>query len=448
MQDVQDTPEQASGRMAYVDIELFAGAGGLAIGLAETGLVPDHLFEVDSFCCDTLVYNSKGHAASIAGEVHRKDVATIQWDRFTTLPVRMLAAGTPCQPFSLAGNHLAERDERNEFPSTLRGIRSLKPACVLIENVHGLKRSSFRPYFEYILRQLQSPSVAPDTCELWQDHDARIKIHQATPGYDPEYRVNWGLVNAADYGVPQTRSRVIIVATRCGLPTVSLPRPTHSMAALIRDQATGVYWEKHGIKPPMSLRAQRGAPGYVRDPNVERAPWRTVRDALNGLANPPPKSENGPTNHWLIPGARLYPNHNGSDIDWPSKTIKAGVHGVPGGENVLRQPTGDFRYYTLREMARLQCFPDEHYFKGPRSRVIKQIGNAVPCQLASAVAAEFGPAIKVFDRQLLADSEGQRPPSDHADPMDNPEAPSRLSPIGELTLLPEPDSLAAPARLP
>ena len=389
-------------RHAYVDIELFAGAGGLAIGLSDAGIAPDHLFELDQFCCQTLEHNSNGGAPLVTGRVHRLDVAKVQWSRIVTSPVRMLAAGPPCQPFSLAGKHLAERDERNEFPSTLRAIRCLKPACLLIENVHGLKRASFRPYFEYLLRQLESPSVAPRSCELWQEHDARIELHRAMPEYEPEYEVDWGLVNAADYGVAQTRSRIIVVAARQGLPIVSLPRPSHSMAALVRDQESGVYWERHGIKPPQPNPKRRGAPGYVRDVNVERKPWRTVRDALSGLANPPPKSDRSLTNHWLIPGARLYPNHNGRDVDWPSKTIKAGVHGVAGGENILRRPTGAFRYYTLREMARLQGFPDQHYFQGPRSRVIGQIGNAMPCQLASAVAAEFRGTLEAFERELLA----------------------------------------------
>lgn len=446
MGQLQEVLERSSKSPHYVDVELFAGAGGMAIGLSDVGLVPNHLFEIDSFCHDTLTSNSKGSAASILGQVHREDVATVEWDCLTTLPVRMLAAGPPCQPFSLAGKHLAERDGRNEFPSTLRAIRHLRPACVMIENVHGLRRPSFRPYFDYVLRQLKYPSVSPRTGETWQEHSSRIELHEAMPNHLPEYEINWGLLNAADYGVAQTRSRVIIVAVRRGLPATPLPQPTHSMAALIRDQASGVYWEKHSVEPPKSLRKRRGAPGYASDASVERRPWRTVRDALTGLANPPPKSENCPMNHWLIPGARLYPNHNGSDVDWPSKTIKAGVHGVPGGENVLRLHTGEFRYYTLREMARLQGFPDHHYFKGPRSRVIQQIGNAMPCRLAGAVAAEFRPALEAFERQFRTESEDQRPLRRQADASKIASAPSRLKPAGKLTSLREPESLQVQAR--
>ena len=92
-------------------------------------------------------------------------------------------------------------------------------------------------------------------------------------------------------------------------------------------------------------------------------------------------------NHWMIPGARSYTGHTGSQLDWPSKTLKAGVHGVPGGENTLLCDDGSLRYYTLREMARIQTFPDCHYFTGARSSVTRQIGNAVPCDLAAAIAS-------------------------------------------------------------
>ena len=91
-------------------------------------------------------------------------------------------------------------------------------------------------------------------------------------------------------------------------------------------------------------------------------------------------------NHWIIPGAREYLGHSGSTLDWPSKTIKAGVHGVPGGENTILDNDGVFRYYTLREAARIQTFPDQHFFKGARIHVTRQLGNAVPCLLAAKVA--------------------------------------------------------------
>jgi DNA (cytosine-5)-methyltransferase 1 len=120
-------------------------------------------------------------------------------------------------------------------------------------------------------------------------------------------------------------------------------------------------------------------------------PWITVRQALKGLPKPTNNESDAWMNHWIIDGARTYGGHSGSSLDWPSKTIKAGVHGVPGGENTLIDSTGRFRYYTLREAARLQTFPDNHFFSGARIHVTRQIGNAVPCALATILGQALHP---------------------------------------------------------
>jgi DNA (cytosine-5)-methyltransferase 1 len=90
-------------------------------------------------------------------------------------------------------------------------------------------------------------------------------------------------------------------------------------------------------------------------------------------------------NHRSQPGARAYPGHTGSDLDLPAKALKAGVHGVPGGENMLADSRGRVRYFTVREAARLQGLPDEFEFPGSWTESMRQIGNAVPVQLASFV---------------------------------------------------------------
>jgi DNA (cytosine-5)-methyltransferase 1 len=117
-------------------------------------------------------------------------------------------------------------------------------------------------------------------------------------------------------------------------------------------------------------------------------PWMTVRDAISDLPMPLPCTERV-ANHLLHPGARVYERHTGSSWDEPAKALKAGDHGVPGGENVIVGLHGDVRYFTIREMARLQGLPDDFLvgagWKGP----IKQLGNAVPVQLGQA----FGSAI-------------------------------------------------------
>jgi DNA (cytosine-5)-methyltransferase 1 len=396
--------EPRTSTVPFVDVELFAGAGGLALGLSMAELPPDHLIELNAQCCKTLRHNAAGSEPFVKGHIHEEDVAEINWPERISSPVRLLSAGPPCQPFSLAGKHLAESDNRNEFPSTMRAVRALLPAAILFENVHGLSRSSFRPYLHYIFGQLECPHIAPRQGDLWQEHFSRIQKERESSGFTPLYNVTWRLINAADYGVPQVRSRVIILATRAGLPVVEIPSPTHSMAALVREQESGRYWDRHGLPTPGAWKPPKGPPGYARDPEAVRLPWLTVRDGLRGLADPPPENDSQEMNHWFIPGARTYSKHDGSSPDWPSKTIKAGVHGVAGGENIMRLPDGSVRYYTLREMARLQGFPDRYYFQGTRSRIIGQIGNAVPCQLARALGEALWPALNEFEKRLGSDA--------------------------------------------
>ena len=383
----------------YVDVELFAGAGGLSLGLAAAGIPPDHLYELDKHCCSTLRHNAQQTNPSIVGEIHQEDVSTVDWSTITK-PVRLLSGGPPCQPFSLGGRHLADRDGRNQFPATLRAIRALRPAAVLLENVPGLAREPFRPYLDYIIRQLQCPSLAPQPKELWDDHDRRLRKRMRSSDYLSEYHVTCTSLNAADFGVAQARVRVVFIATRSDLTPPVPPRPTHSRAAIIRYQQSGEYWAHR--KLPFKRRTvwPRRVHGESNGLGIDYLPWISVRDALDGLPVPP--ADDAGDNHWLIPGARLYPRHSGSELDWPAKTIKAGVHGVAGGENVLVLDGRRHRYFTLREMARLQGFPDTYCFTGPRSRIIGQIGNAVPYELARVLGRQLWNALRNLTQHSVA----------------------------------------------
>jgi DNA (cytosine-5)-methyltransferase 1 len=255
-------------------------------------------------------------------------------------------------------------------------------------------RSSFAKYFKYIELQLTYPEIARKNREEWIDHMGRLERYHTRGKPDGlYYRVLVGLLNAADYGVPQKRERVIIVGFRSDIRRAwSFPQPTHSLEALLHSQwITGEYWRLH-----MVPRAARPATPERWKARVEKMkvdtplpfdkPWKTVRDALRGLPDPQKRRSHGFLNHEFLPGARVYPGHTGSVFDEPAKTLKAGDHGVPGGENMLALPQGGVRYFTVRESARLQTFPDEFVFTGSWTENMRQLGNAVPVSLGKALA--------------------------------------------------------------
>ncbi len=373
-------------------IELFAGAGGLGIGASRAGFKPEAVIEWDRYCCDTMRENRERglkHVASwpiIHGDVRHFSYAKVQGQ------IDLVSGGPPCQPFSISGKHAGPLDERDMFPEAVRAVRELRPKSFLIENVKGLTRQSFASYLEYVRLQLTYPEVVARWKEGWADHLARLERHHTQSHHgELHYRLVMRLLNAADYGVPQKRERVFLVGFRGDLDAEwSFPEPTHSEDALLWAQwRSGEYWERHAVpkrQRPEDTRARMRAARLAAKPDL--LPWGTVRDALLGL--PDPEIEAGASsaflNHRFQPGARSYPGHTGSPLDEPAKTLKAGDHGVPGGENMLRRPDGTIRYFSVRESARLQTFPDNFLFHGSWTETMRQLGNAVPVNLAEVVA--------------------------------------------------------------
>jgi DNA (cytosine-5)-methyltransferase 1 len=304
----------------------------------------------------------------------------------------LLAAGAPCQPFSLGGKHAGDGDARNMFPQVFEAVRALRPRAIMLENVRGLRRQSFRPYYEYILLQIELPHVPPRDGESWEEHKRRLLAERTVLElHDPSetYQLQDNLLNSADYGTPQRRERVLMVALRRDLGmTWEFPVGEHSEDRLLYEQyITREYWTRHGVSPrpvpdKLAKRVQR-----LESHPPNGLPWRTLRDAIAGMPEP---VNSVPADGWDfhigIPNARVYAGHTGNDLDKPSKTIKAGDHGNPGGEHVLIKDDGSVRYMTVRECARVQDFPDQYHFAGSRSEAMRQIGNAVPVRLAESVA--------------------------------------------------------------
>ncbi len=374
-------------------IELFAGAGGLALGVSRAGFGHTAVVEWDRDACNTLLANRDAGVAFLADwPIIQQDVRLLDFSQFAG-QVDFVAGGPPCQPFSLGGKHQGHRDERNMFPETVRVVRQVRPRAFMFENVRGLLRKSFAHYFEYILLQLQYPCIVRHPDERWEDHRARLeKHHLAGVERELEYRVVFQCLNAANYGVPQKRDRVLIVGFRTDVGARwCFPPPTHSRRALLQEQwITGEYWDRHRVRsadrptPPAGLRMELE---LTLLENMQ--PWRTVRDAIGDLPDPNTSGSHRYESHVLVPGARCYVGHTGSPLDEPAKTLKAGDHGVPGGENTLRLVDGSVRYFTVREAARLQAFPDDYVFQASWTEGMRQLGNAVPVDLAEVVASRI-----------------------------------------------------------
>lgn len=364
-----------------ISLELFTGIGGLALGLSKAGYDHAALFEVNKAACRVLRDNQ---FLIMNNELPLIETDVCDFD-FSNLNkhVDLLAAGPPCQPFSSGGKHAGYLDKRNMFPEVIRAVRFLKPRAILIENVSGLLRECFSEYFEYIILQLSFPELPNKTNGNWYDHLSCLRqLKKQKILTETKYDIYYKLINSADFGVPQKRKRIFIVGFRSDLKVEwNFPNPTHSEKTLFWNKyISGEYWEKHDIsRKAMNLSKKLKEEILTHyDPSIK--PWNTVRDTIFDL--PSPKKKSHFINHILIPGARSYKGHIGSAYDEPSKTLKAGVHGVPGGENTLRYSNGKVRYFTVRECARLQTFPDDFHFNESWTSSMRQIGNSVPVSLA------------------------------------------------------------------
>ena len=195
-------------------VEICAGAGGQALGLAMAGFVHVALVDYEKEYCDILK-ETRPEWPIICADVH-------DFDGKPYHGVDLFAGGVPCPPFSVAGKQLGADDERDLFPEALRLVREIEPRAIMLENVRGFLDPSFREYREYILRSI------------------------AHMGYDVQIK----LLQASDYGVSQLRPRVVIVGIRNDEPgrfTFSYPAPhpeqTPTVGALLQDLLAEAGWK-------------------------------------------------------------------------------------------------------------------------------------------------------------------------------------------------------------
>ena len=273
--------------------------------------------------------------------VYEGDIRNFDYTPYISKGVDAIVGGPPCQPFSLGGKHQAYADKRDMFPEAARAIAAVKPRAFLFENVKGLTRPSFSNYFNYIIKRLTFPDVAKKAKEGWEEHSKRLAKIDYDSYCGTKYVVQFKVVNAVDYGVPQYRERVIIV----------------------------------GVRSDVEKRFEY--------PKPSKAAHKTIQSVIGNLPPPSTTPDKRYFDHIYKAGARSYQGHTGSPLNEPAKTIKAGAHGVPGGENSILFPNGDLRYMTVREAKLIQTFPPSYRIMGNWGEAMRQIGNAVPVRLAT-----------------------------------------------------------------
>ncbi len=343
-------------------IELFSGAGGLALGLHAAGFKHRALYEWNASAVETLRYNQKmGHHSLERCEISRADVRDVDFTKYRG--VDLVAGGPPCQPFSMGGKAAGMNDVRDMFPQAIRAVAEARPRAFIFENVRGLLRPAFSNYVEFIRLQMEFPEFPISENVNWDQNLARLQRHKEQnrkSSSELRYRVHVHQANAADYGVPQQRHRVFFIGFRNDINTDwSFPKATH----------------KDGFG------------------SGKMSTWRTLSSAISDLPAPTERVHTKWHNHILQNGAKSYPGHTGSPLDRPAKALKAGAHGVPGGENMILFPDGQVRYLTVRESARVQTFPDNYVFLGSWTEAMRQLGNAVPVQLAEIVGQSVAKAL-------------------------------------------------------
>ena len=378
-------------------IDLFAGAGGMTIGLKAAG--HEHLLGVEWDERAASTYRCAG-LHGIHGDVRSDEVFERIVEACEGRPLDLLVGGPPCQAFSAAGKRKGAYDERNGWPwfmSVVLKLRSrgLGPTWIVCENVRGMLS-----HRKKVHQGLPRGSMAEDplTCPrcYW---DAVL-----VPGFCELFNwVDWWELDAADYGVPQRRHRIFLV---CGPQAAPVPEPTHSQAALVRAKwSTGEYWEEMNQEPVGVPSSQEERVLKSLGPDDGKKPWKTIRQAL-GMCVDSPSPTVGATDFssWsrdtiFSPSARVIgggSNPHGPGLghernfrdltDEPSVTMAAVQVGNRGpwiDEDQER------RRLTPEECAALQDFPADWPFQGPQTSKYRQVGNAVPPGLAEAIGRSF-----------------------------------------------------------
>ncbi len=324
-------------------LSLFSGAGGLDIGFADAGFQIVNSVELEKKFCETLELNSGTGKTFSDSKVICIDIREFSGKNLKNID--FIIGGPPCQTFSAAGRRangvLGTTDSRGMlFKEYVRLLKEISPKGFLFENVYGI--------------------IGAQGGENWR----KITKEFSKAGYKLFYRI----LDAADYGVPQHRERVIIVGLKNG--EFKFPRPTHGPDS---PDAAPFYIPSTAIK------------GVIKSEPIEsnRLSGRfapLLDDIPPGLNYSFYTEKMGHPNPIFAWRSKFSDFLYKADPDTPVRTIKASGGAYTGPLH------WDNRFFTLEEYKRLQTFPDNYSISGNKQTAVKQIGNSVPPQLARILA--------------------------------------------------------------
>jgi DNA (cytosine-5)-methyltransferase 1 len=392
-------------------VDLFCGAGGASLGVVGAGYDLRLAVDVNPACGLT-------HTANLPGQFLVADLREVDADKVLTAAgvgpgdLDLFFAGPPCQGFSIIGARVIWDERNNLFREVLRIARDLQPRCIVIENVPGLVNLARGAYLRAILTGLRESGYQAGCAELL----------------------------AAQYGAPQMRWRLVIIAWRhdLGIPAgYGFPQPTVGTLAIgellpnvtiTADQLAGFVTTRAAIADLPAVAAGDQVVSYAGPPASDYQ--RAMRQGLDHELFNHYAARLSAAN--LARLARLAPGQDWRDL--PNDMLPAGMQralrkdhtrryrrmtweGVPRAVITrFRDPkSGEYthpeqdRTISIREAARLQGFPDRFIFHGDRSGQYEQVGNAVPVQLAQAIACEVQHCLDGRPGERLSDPFRRRP---------------------------------------
>lgn len=351
---------------AFATIDLFAGAGGLSLGFGRCGFTPVAAVELGRDAAATF---RAAHACAPPGaaapEVVERDICAVDFTPFRG--VEAVVGGPPCQPWSLGGLRRGHADPRDGIPQFARALHEAQPPAFVMENVAGLVRGSARGAFERIVAVLRGDRPLADL--LGDGVPSRARL---------DYAVDARVLDAADFGVPQSRRRLFVVGVRPGR-AFAWPEPTHGPGRPLPHARAGevVTAEPRGEPNPSIVT-------YATRPSLRPDPYHG--QLYNGGGRPIDPARPAPT---------LLASMGGNKTPWvDTRGVVPGYHrhlSAGGAPRTGRVPGG--RRITVAEAAALQTFPAGLAFAGARSSQYRQVGNAVPPTLAAAVAGSVAAAL-------------------------------------------------------